>query len=176
MYQIFNEYNMLSVFDPWISSGPSFGIIYTIIFAIYNKFAWKWQVLKLIGMPVVANLSGTYQGKLLSSYKDENGSPTEVSLTLEIEQTWTRIVVYLQTGTDTSESYSFMASLFEVDDKSKRLTYSYTNKPFNAIADPDMQPHDGTASLVFKQDGSVKGTYYNARTRTGTIVLKRQQK
>lgn len=120
----------------------------------------------------IIQLSGLDQSQYLINYH----TGTNIPLTVEIVQDWTKMVIYTTTGTETSESYSYMASQFDIDGKSTRLTYTYTNKPFNAIADPDMQPHDGTASLVFRKSGKVKGTYFNARTRTGTIELTRKPK
>lgn len=172
---LISHLEFLASLEPWISSGPSFGVVYAMLFGLYNRVVWKWSWLGWFGLPITANLQGKYTGKLISSFKDEAGKNVEVKLSIEIEQTWTKLLVYLQTGTDTSESFSYMASLCEVDGKSSRLTYTYTNKPFSAIADPDMQPHDGTASLVFRKDNSVKGTYFNARTRTGTITLTRKR-
>lgn len=167
---IVGQFHIFQNLEPWVSAGPSFGALYAALFSIYNKVAWKWTGLRFIGLPVTANLNGRYEGELTSSYK---GS-TKVPLTIEIVQDWTKIVIYTTTTKDTSESYSYMASQFDIDGKSSRLAYSYTNKPFSAIADADMQPHDGTASLVFRKNGSVKGTYFNARNRTGTISLKKQ--
>ncbi len=162
--------HLFSGLQPWVSAGPSFGLIYGVLFSIYNRLIWRWSWIGLIGLHTITNLSGRYNGKLISSYKGK----TEIPLSLEIVQTWTKIIVYIRTGTDSSESYSYMASIFEVDDKSSQLTYTYTNQPFSAIADADMQPHDGTARLVFRKDGSVIGTYFNARTRVGTIKLAMQ--
>jgi hypothetical protein len=165
-------HHIFSGLEPWVGAGPSFGLIYGILFGIYNRYIWRWRWLSLFGLPTITNLSGKYEGTLISSYKTK----TEIALTLEVVQTWTRLLVYIRTGTDSSESYSYMASLFEVDDKSSRLTYTYTNEPFSAIADADMQPHDGTARLGFRRDGSVMGTYFNARMRIGTITLTKQPK
>lgn len=162
------NFQFLKNFEPWISAGASFGAVYGVIYGLYNLQVWKLSLLRSLHLTCIPDLRGAYAGKLVSSYKQ-----TEVDLRIEIEQTWTKILVYLQTGADSSESYSYMASLFELDGKSTRLTYSYTNKPFGAIADPDMQPHDGTATLVFRKNGSVKGTYFNGRHRTGTIVIKK---
>lgn len=166
--ELLRNFQFLKELEPWVSAGVSFGAIYGLAYAAFNSFIWRLKMLKMLHAPTVPDLRGTYKGKLISSYKQ-----TEVELQIEIEQTWTKILVYLQTGTDSSESYSYMASMFELDGKSVRLSYTYTNEPFSAIADPDMQPHDGTASLVFRKDGSVKGKYFNARQRTGTIVLKK---
>lgn len=162
------QLTFLSKLQPWVSTGPSFGLIFVLLFSFYNRIAWKWRWLGLFGLPLITNLNGAYDGKLISSYKGK----TEVLLLLEVVQTWSKLIVYIRAGTDKSESYSYMASLLEVDDKSSQLTYTYTNQPFSAIADPDMQPHDGTARLVFRKDGSVIGTYFNARKRIGTIKLK----
>lgn len=120
-------------------------------------------------MPLTSNLNGIYKGELVSSYN----RGTRIPITVEIVQDWTKMVVYTTMGTGTSDSYSYMASQFDVDGKSTRLTYSYTNQPFSAIADPDMQPHDGTANLVFRNERKIKGTYFNARKRMGTIELKK---
>lgn len=166
-----NALGSIGLFDslqPWISSGPSFGLIYAALFALYNRFIWHIRLPGGLRLGMTADLRGTYKGKLISSYKQ-----TEVPLSIEIEQTWTKLMVYLQTGTDTSESFSTMASVFELDGKSTRLTYTYTNTPFSAIADRDMQKHDGTANLIFRKDGSVRGTYFNLRLRHGSIELKK---
>ncbi|HVX58443.1 MAG TPA: hypothetical protein VG964_01770 [Candidatus Saccharimonadales bacterium] len=156
--------------EPWVSAGPSFGVIYGVLFGIYNHLLWRWTWFGFVGLPAVANLGGRYEGKLISSYKGK----TEIPLSLEIVQTWTKLIVYIRTGTDSSESYSYMASIFEVDNKSSQLTYTYTNEPFSAIADADMKPHDGTAKLTFRSDGTVIGKYFNARERIGTIKLTKQ--
>ncbi len=164
-----DQTNLFSNLQPWVMVGPSFGALYAAVFSFYNKVAWKWTVLKYFGLPITANLNGKFTGELSSSYKDG----TNLALTVEIVQDWTKMVIYSTVGTETSESYSYMASQIDIDGKSTRLTYTYTNKPFSAIADPDMQPHDGTASLVFRKNGKVKGTYFNARTRSGTIELRK---
>lgn len=168
---LIGQIRSLEDLKPWISAGPSFGFLYVLLFAFYNKVAWKISLLRYVGLPVIANLNGTYTGELVSSYK---GSTT-IPLKIEVVQDWTKMVVYTTTSKETSDSYSYMASQFDIDGKSTRLTYSYTNNPFSAIADKDMQPHDGTANLVFRKNGTVKGTYFNARNRTGTISLKRSK-
>lgn len=159
----------LSWTEPWVSSGVSFATLYAIFFAAFNRYLWKWKFLQYFGLPMTSNLSGTYEGVLTSSYKE-----TKVDIQIEITQTWTKIVIYLATKTTSSDSYSYMASIIDIDGKSSRLTYSYTNTPFDAIADPDMRPHDGTVNLVFRNSGKIVGKYFNARKRTGTIELKKK--
>ena len=167
---LIGQIEALSDLEPWISAGPSFGFLYGLLFVVYNKLAWKVTALKYIGFPTVTNINGKYKGELVSSYKK-----TKIPLEIEVVQDWTKMVIYTTTSNETSHSYSYTASQFDIDGKSTRLTYSYTNDPFSAIADKDMQPHDGTANLVFRRNGSVKGTYFNARNRTGTITLKKVQ-
>lgn len=166
---LLEHFSLLSKLQPWVSAGPSFAGTYAIVFSLYNKFGWKLQWLQYFGLSSVRNLNGTYKGELLSSYNKDTKIPLELSIT----QTWSKIVVYMKTGNDTSESYSYMASIFEIDGKSSRLAYSFTNKPFNAIADSDMQPHDGTANIAFHNNGKAMGTYFNGRQRAGSIKLQK---
>lgn len=171
-YEMLKKATFLSSLEPWVSTSLSFGTLYAITFAFYNRVAWKWSFLKFIGLPLTANLNGSYEGKLISSYKR-----TEVSITIDIVQSWTKLVVYLETGTDSSDSYSYMASIFDIDGKSSRLSYSYTNTPFNVIAASDMHTHDGTVNLVFRNNNQkIMGKYFNARQRVGTITLKKKNK
>lgn len=166
---VIGKMTFLKSLEPWVNVLPSFGFLYVVLFALYNTTTWKFSVLRYAGIPMITNLNGIYEGELTSSYK----KGVVIPLRVEVVQNWTKIVVYTTTLKETSESYSYMASQFDVDGKSTRLTYSYTNCPFSAVADSDMQPHDGTANLVFRNNGQVKGTYFNARNRIGTITLKK---
>lgn len=162
------SFELFSSLEPWISV-PSFGFIYLILFNFYNNIAWKWGWLKIFGIISIPDLAGDYSGKLISSY-DRNKT---ISLRIEIEQTWTKLVVRTRVSSKTSYSYSYMAYVNTSGNQTCRLDYTYTNKVLYAIAEPDMEDHDGTVNMIFSKDGSINGTYFNARKRKGAINLKK---
>lgn len=164
---LLQQFEILNNMEPWLSSGPSFGFVYLSLYEFYIHVAWRWGWLRIL-LPAPTNLNGTYKGKLISSYK----KGTEVPLTLEISQNRNKMVICMSTDTDTSSSYSYTASMFRVDGIKTQLCYSYKNVPYSAIADADMNQHDGTANLSFKND-IVIGHYFNARKRTGSIKLRK---
>jgi hypothetical protein len=94
---------------------------------------------------------------------------------LHIRQTWTRIVVELQS--DQSSSQSETASIFVDKGVNPKLVYTYMNEP-----NPDqlkaMEKHSGTTllELLSNSDGlHLNGHYYSGRGRGtyGEMQLKR---
>lgn len=158
----------LGLGPPWLVSAPTVAAVFGILYGIVDKWAWRWKVLQAVGVITTPDVSGKYKGMLRSSYHN-----TERQIEVDIEQSWTRIVVrfFVLTG-ESSESISLAAALQEVGHRHARLTYMYRNTVRPGYADPDMNDHDGTAELTVNLDAQqADGRYYNFRGRQGALQL-----
>ncbi len=164
-----NRLTFLNFAEPWIDISMSFALLFSSIFYVYDRVIWRRLPIGIIGIPSIADMNGVYEGELVSSYDKSTPVPVEI----EVRQTWTKIQIRMATAKKQSQSYSYMASYFDIGSGRSVLSYSYTNKPFNAIADLDMQQHEGTVSIEIDSDGNVSGTYFNARQRKGSILLEK---
>ena len=155
----------------WLVSAPTVVAVFGILYGVVDKWAWRWRLLRTTGVITTPVVAGRYTGELRSSY---NGG-TDLAIAIDIEQTWTRIVVRLRVPTaQTSESISLAAALNEVGQRQARLTYMYRNTVRPGFAEPDMSDHDGTAELTIDtSSGAADGRYYNHRGRQGTLRLTR---
>jgi hypothetical protein len=92
---------------------------------------------------------------------------------LFVHQTWSKIVCEFQT--DSSVSYSRLASLNVTPGPSEGLVYEYTNDPRSDAAET-MHAHRGFAFLRMTADRRrLEGDYYTGRDRAnyGTMQLRR---
>lgn len=160
----------LNLGPPWLVSAPTVAAVFGILYGVIDKWAWRWRLLRVTGVVATPNVSGHYEGQLRSSYQN-----TELPIRIDIEQTWTRMVVRLKVLTpQSSESISMAAALQEVGQQRARVTYMYRNTVRPGYADPDMNDHDGTAELtVDASNETATGRYYNYRGRQGTLELRR---
>lgn len=153
----------------WLVSAPAVATSFGIVFRLYDRWAWRQRPagIDLGNMP---NVEGTYEGQLVSTYKD-----TTLPIRVCIDQTWTQVAVRFDVlGTTTSTSLSMTALLRRTGHAETRLLYTYRNEIRPGVAAPDMRDHDGTAELTFDlRTGEVSGRYYNARGRQGTMSLRR---
>jgi hypothetical protein len=154
----------------WLISSPAVAAAFGILYGLLDRFAWRWAILRRLGLIETPDASGCYEGSLCSSY---NGTTLPVELV--IEQTWTRIVVRFRVVSPaTSESTSLSASIVSVGHDVARITYAYRNTVRAGFADVDMNDHDGTAELTIdKSSEIVSGRYYNYRGRQGSLDLRR---
>jgi hypothetical protein len=108
------------------------------------------------------DLNGTWEGYVKSSFDEHTA---EQSTSLRISQTWTHMVVILETEHPRSQSLG--ASVLTKNPRDVRVSYEYLNQPRPAAKDT-MHAHRGTASLVLSELGSrrvLKGEYYTGRDR-----------
>lgn len=143
--------NLLSNIHPYlypfiILLGVGFSSIFGILFFLFDRFLWK-----LIPGIKRQNLNGSYRCVGISSYEQK-----EWESTVEIKQTWSKILIRLLT--ESSNSKSFMASINVEDDGEIVLNYGYGNSPNGS--NEDLKKHEGTAEIRFKRQ-SIKGKYYN---------------
>lgn len=153
---------------PWLVSAPTVAAVFGILYGVVDKWAWRWPLLRVTGVINTPVVSGHYEGRLRSSYQN-----TELPITIDIEQTWTRLIVRLKVlSPQSSDSISLAAALRDVGQHRAQLTYVYRNTVRPGFAEPDMNDHDGTAELTIDAvDHTATGRYYNYRGRQGTLEL-----
>jgi hypothetical protein len=156
---------------PWFVEAPSVLGIYGALYKLLDIWLWKKPFMCKLGLVRVPNLAGRWEGHATSSY---DGHGTQYPIRLCIEQSWTRLLVTLDSATSRSDSVT--AAILIDKPNCVVLTYQYQNKPV-ASAVHTMNPHDGTAWLILDPAASdgLQGDYYTGRGRTtfGRLVLKR---
>lgn len=165
LYKLLKYYQIIL---PWWVDSPSVLFFYGILFAIFDK--WVWRFFSMIGLLKTPNLNGEWQGNIKSSFDNHE---SEIKATLKIFQTWTRIKILLTT--EQSVSKSEVASIITEAPEGKYLNYQYINEP---IPGPNktMSIHRGTTRLLFNEkDKTLSGEYYSGmgRQNFGSLVLKK---
>ena len=145
----------------WFVSVPSFAGIYSALHWTFDRFVWKFRLLRSFGLIKVPDLNGQWGGQVASLYNQ--GDPA-YPVSVVIMQRWSKIVIRLETGNSRSRS---VAASFRTDDLPyPELMYVYVNEP-KATALESMNTHRGTAVLELT-DGGLQGDYYTGRGR-GTV-------
>lgn len=161
-------FGTVNVILPWWVGPPSFMGGYAILSWMLEHHAWKWNVLRILGIVKIVNLHGEWEGFVKSSY-DKYASKIPISVT--IVQRWSKISIRIDASQ--SRSFSAFAMLKTRDIDRPQLLYMYENRP-RPEATTTMHAHGGTAALEF-YDGMLKGDYYTGRDRStvGIIELRR---
>lgn len=164
--------SVLKSFDPmltipWWVETPSPLVVFGVLFGLFDKYAWKWPMMRILGLTHAPDLSGRWEGELTSSY-DPNSNTRVV---LEVKQTWTQITLKISTGQ--SHSWSSTAAIDINSLRGTILRYEYCNEPQNSSADT-MNMHYGTTRLLIKKH-SLEGGYYTDKNRRsfGDMKFKR---
>lgn len=159
---------------PWWLEAPSILSVFGLLYWLFNTRLWrhKW-VRPLIGIP---DLNGSWSGEVINTSEDETThTPVQTVRTpvkVTIKQSWTEILVHLETKT--SDSHSIAASLRLNRDVVPVLSYQYNNQPKNS-APKDFVGHPGTVDLKLMSQNELNGDYYSGRGRQtyGCIELTR---
>ena len=154
---------------PWWVGAPSVIGSFGILYQLFDKWLWRIAVFRKIGIVKVPDLNGRWDVEGHTSF-DRNLSYSGESV---IQQTWTRISVFMET--DDSRSYSLSASLFVEQPEGCILSYEYQNdpKPGTPLT---MHAHRGTCVLRVKDSSLLQGEYYSGRDRQnyGSLLLRRR--
>lgn len=146
--------------------------VFAILYVLFCKFVWKIKlVAKMTGIP---DLSGAWEGKLISSYiNPETNKKAELDMTVEIIQDWNSISI--RSKFPESSSYSKTASLHINEQKGIVLGFSYRNDSMNV--DIDSREFSGYNELTYKID-TLEGVYFTNRNdgTHGIIKLKKRKK
>ena len=154
---------------PWWFDAPSLMAFYGVLYALFDKYLWRTNLIAKLRLVRIPNLGGRWQGYLISSF---DGHAKRQGLVIHIFQSWTHIAVFLTTATSMSRS---CAAMIQVDDpEGVVLIYQYQNQPL-ADAMRTMHMHFGTAMLRVSKDGCLAGDYYAGRDRRtfGRICCRR---
>lgn len=159
----------------WLVSVPSLGGVFAGLYGSFDRWLWRLPVLRSIGLVDIANVAGTYEGTLTSTFKDETGKHIKRNVTFIIRQTWTHIEVTMAVrgGSSTSRSQSAVASVSNRG-LGTHLVYVYRNQVNPGVADADMSDHEGAADIEIAADGALTGRYFNSSPRAGSITARRK--
>ena len=156
-------------FEPrWLISVTSAFVIYKILYYAFDRFVWRWHLLRRLGLVTVPDLNGEWRGQIRSSHESDDLS---LQASVVITQQWSKILVRLEA--EESYSRSIAASFLTDDPSSPELVYVYENEP-SSMAPESMHAHGGTARLRLVGSG-LQGKYYTGRDRRtiGDISLQR---
>lgn len=162
--------NALIVTIPFIEFTVSIAAmgLFGILYALFDKYIWKWKFLRTVGIIQTPDLNGTWKGEFKSSYYNfEESFPAM----LIVEQTWSKICI--RGKFNYSKSSSYTASLKINDGGGIRLIYSYYNDKEPEHYEKGMSNHRGYGSVVIFDD-SMTGHYFNDPTNNknhGTLIL-----
>jgi len=155
---------------PWWVDAPSVASFYGALYALFDKWAWRWGGFRKLGIVKVPVLLGRWTGHLTSSF-DEYAATKDASV--EISQTWTDLRVILRTTDSTSRS--LVGSVLTEASIGPVISYEYQNDPAPGAVS-GMAIHYGTARLVLTAANKLDGEYYSGRGRqnVGRLSLQRQ--
>lgn len=171
---VFTKYQMTL---PWWASPPIDTMaLYGFFFWLFDRYIWKWRVMRQLRVTRIPDLSGTWRGYVHPSQTNgvSAGLAANTEITISITQSWTQLLILGHTRL--SKSHSLSGSLIVTDECS--LSYEYLNEPL-APAPETMHAHRGTARLSINNTcTALDGEYYSGRDRQniGTIHLTRQVK
>jgi hypothetical protein len=155
---------------PWWVDSPSVVGFYGLTYALFDRVLWRWRPLRGHGLSSMPVLEGTWSATITSSFDGHQNVHRGVT---RIRQTWTHILISLETGSSTSRSIAACASFSA--DQYPLVWYLFQNTP-RAGATITMEAHVGAATMRVKDDALLEEEYFSGRGRTnyGTIVLTRE--
>lgn len=155
---------------PWWFDYPSVLGLFFLMYEIFNKSLWKWEVFKAFGLVKVPDLNGKWNGTLNTSY---DGYKLNRTVTASITQSWTEMIMYLETNQ--SRSYTLTSAILVNQPNGITLSYEYFDEPITT-APETMHSHRGSGILKLNVNNlELKGEYYTGRDRmtNGSIFLRR---
>lgn len=157
---------------PWWIEAPSVIGFYGILHTWINAKLWRNKYIRKIFGIKTPIFDGAWSGSITSHSIHAKG-PIPIKKFC-IRQTWTHMRIYLET--ETSESYSFEASMNVDEFGTARIHYQYMNKPKDN-APETMHVHYGSATAKLDDQGVLQNEYYSGRDRnnTGSFDVKRLQ-
>src|SRR4051794_7468335 len=59
----------------WLVSVPSLAATYAATYGIFDRWLWRCSIMRSLGLVTILDVSGDYDGRLISTYKDGAGNP-----------------------------------------------------------------------------------------------------
>ncbi len=153
---------------PWYCETPSFLTIFTLSHLFFDSWVWRLGILRRLRIVRTPDLNGTWEAQGISSHNH-----TEFTAKVMIRQTWSSILVILET--EFSRSHSLVASI-SISEVEPMLSYEYLNEPKVSPNRPaTLHPHRGTCILSLKSKDYMEGGYYTGQDRRnyGSLSLRR---
>lgn len=154
---------------------PSGLAIFGLLFLVFDHWLWKWSLFYKIGIVKIPNLSGKWNGYIISSKQPQQ----KIAATITIYQTYSNIRIRLET--QYARSLSLMAAFEMVDPICFNLNYEYLSEYRSPQG--DIVRHYGVTRLALKSDnnkfdGEQRGFYYTEKNRDafGEVVLENKVK
>lgn len=169
---ILRQYGGYMQLSAWISAPSAFAIFGGLL-KIFDRWAWKNGLVRLIFDIQTPNLAGTWSGSLTTSFDNHK---TARPAKLIIKQDWSKICV--KGEFETSRSQSTTAAVVTAGMADPVLIYGFSNRP-DADSVSTMTSHSGTAELYFEnKDKSLLGGYFTSRDRQnhGGMKFRREKK
>jgi hypothetical protein len=150
--------------EAWEALGPVVHgspllVCYFVVYAVFDRWAWKW-------IDQVPDLNGTWKGNLVSEKRPDAPFP----VTLKIEQTWSKIMITIESAATFSRSVN--ASVTFEGSGRVRLINTYLAEPRPGANPPAITRHFGTNifHLSFGSKGlaEIVGDYYTERNHGST--------
>ncbi|MGY8663524.1 hypothetical protein Q3C01_14300 [Bradyrhizobium sp. UFLA05-109] len=169
LVDIAHRFDLNTNLPPSILSLVSASVVFTVLYWVLNRFAWRWPMLSMALK--VPDLAGDWScvGQTINP---DGTQGYQWSATVTIYQSWDKIRVRLKTQQSGSESIA--AALICDDPEGCRLLYNYRNDP--KIGEVELKSHLGSCMFLFSKDlKSADGEYFNGHGRFtfGTIKLLR---
>lgn len=152
-----SEVGIFIEFFEWLEVGPNFlgvPLWYGALSFIYNKWAWKWSMLRRLHN--VPDLNGKWVGSLTSSYNGQT-----IPMEMFIEQTWNKISfksVFTQTK---SNSYSNAAAIYVDSNNGIEISFAFRNTSYSV--QNNMQSYIGYNILNLVGENKIIAQYMNNR-------------
>jgi hypothetical protein len=142
----------------------------TIIFLLYDRYIWKWSVVRMFtGKPLV---EGTWRGTLKSDYIPQGGTKPlpAIPSVIRIEQTDSNI--YITLFTKESQSVSELGRLVKEADGRWRITWQYVNSPRPPVRHRS-SVHQGVCDVYLTGSGgeTLAGQYFTNRKTIGEVYF-----
>lgn len=157
---------------PWWIEAPSVIGFYGILHKWFENKLWRNKYIRRVLSIKTPIIDGNWSGSITSHSTHANGLIPIKKFC--IKQTWSHVLIYLET--ETSESNSFEASMNVDEFGTPRIHYQYINKPKDN-APETMHVHYGSASAKLDDNGSLQTEYYSGRDRNnmGSFEVKKLQ-
>ncbi|MBI2309634.1 hypothetical protein HYU89_01930 [Candidatus Collierbacteria bacterium] len=150
----------------WVDTlSPIYG--YGLIYLLFDRYLWRCPIFTAFGIVSIPNLNRRWKGKQRSSYQ-ENGKNVEVKGCLEIEQTFSSVLV--RGYYEKSKSESVVCAFTKLNSEIY-LFYAYDNDP-NTLKCGTMQQHKGSGKIRYlPADNRIEGFYWNSIGNQGDMFF-----
>lgn len=156
---------------PLIVPGLAFGIVFSLFRRVFDRLLWSepWMPDFIVAVP---DLTAHWEGEIRTSYEGEipddylaDGGHQPMTATLNIKQTWSKIIIHFET--ERSPSVSRGASFQNGGTLHPKLSYLFENEGVDVDEQAEDEGlYDGTTQFTSREsDDRLVGYYYTGPAR-----------